>query len=92
MIPYKCNRTKKMVAEWHGHIAPDLLGEEANLLGRYYNMALLVPESNNHGISTIDRLRQLHYPKLFRRRTVNRTINKATEEYGFNTNTPSILV
>ena len=81
-----CNRTKKMVAEWHGHIAPDLLGEEANLLGRYYNMALLVPESNNHGISTIDRLRQLHYPKLFRRRTVNRAINKVTEEYGFNTN------
>lgn len=81
-----CNRTKKMVAEWHGHIAPDLLGEEANLLGRYYNMALLVPESNNHGISTIDRLRQLHYPKLFRRRTVNRAVNKVTEEYGFNTN------
>lgn len=81
-----CNRTKKLVAEWHGHIAPDLLGEEANLLGRYYNMALLVPESNNHGISTIDRLRQLHYPKLFRRRTVNRAVNKVTEEYGFNTN------
>lgn len=80
------NRTKEQVAEWHGHIAPDLLGEEANLVGRYYNMALLVPEANNHGISTIDRLRLLHYPRIFRRRTMNKALNKVTEEYGFNTN------
>ncbi|MEG1998062.1 MAG: hypothetical protein RR051_06430, partial [Clostridiales bacterium] len=80
------NRTLQQVAEWHGHIAPDLLGEEANLLGRYYNLALIVPEANNHGISTIDTLRRLHYPRLFRRRTVNKASNKVTDEYGFNTN------
>ena len=33
------------VAEWHGHIDPDLFGDELVKLARYYNNALLVPEA-----------------------------------------------
>lgn len=33
------------VAEWHGHIAPDLFADELIKLGRYYNNAVLVPEA-----------------------------------------------
>lgn len=79
------HKTSKQVAEWHGHIAPDLLGVEADLLGRFYNLALIVPEANNHGISTIDELRRRHYPRLYRRRTVNKVTNRTVEEYGFMT-------
>lgn len=37
--------TGEQVAEWHGHIAPDLFGEELYLLSRYYNHAIVADES-----------------------------------------------
>ena len=32
------------VAEWHGHIAPDLLGDELALMSAWYNQAVVAPE------------------------------------------------
>lgn len=33
------------VAEWHGHIAPDLFGDELALISAWYNQAVIAPES-----------------------------------------------
>lgn len=33
------------VAEWHGHTAPDLFGEELALLSAWYNQAVTIPEA-----------------------------------------------
>lgn len=83
-------KSMEQAAEWHGHIAPDLLGEEANLLGRYYNLAWLIPEANNHGISTIDTLRRLHYPRLYRRRSAPDKLRQRSQpQYGFWTSAQS---
>lgn len=79
----------EQVAEWHGHIDPDLLGDEAALLGRFYNLAWLIPEANSMGAATVQRLRNLHYPRLYRRMTINKVTNKRTVDYGFNTNSRS---
>lgn len=35
----------EQVAEWHGHIAPDLLAEILELLSGWYNQAVVIPES-----------------------------------------------
>lgn len=35
----------EQVAEWHGHIAPDLLAESLELLAGWYNQAIIIPES-----------------------------------------------
>ncbi len=75
----------EQVAEWHGHIDPDLLGEEACLLGRYYNRALLIPEINNHGIATVQAIRRLNYGLLWKRRTIAKDNNYSLGEYGFRT-------
>lgn len=56
-----------LVAVWHGHIEPDLLGEQAALLGRYYQRALIVPEANNHGVAVISALKRAHYGHIYRR-------------------------
>jgi hypothetical protein len=37
--------TGTQVAEWHGHLAPDLFGEEMTLLSAWYNQAVLIPEA-----------------------------------------------
>lgn len=33
------------VAEWHGHLAPDLFGDELSLLSAWYNQAVIAPEA-----------------------------------------------
>ncbi|MDO4581935.1 MAG: hypothetical protein Q4B96_05075 [Bacillota bacterium] len=75
--------SRRIVAEWHGHIDPDLLGGEAVMLARWYNGALLVPEANNHGVAVINAIKRAHYPRLYRRRSIDRVTDVLTQEYGF---------
>ncbi|KJU83781.1 bacteriophage terminase large subunit [Candidatus Magnetobacterium bavaricum] len=53
------------MAEWHGLIEPDLFGVLLAHLGKYYNMAWLVPERNNHGLTTITKIVELSYPRIY---------------------------
>jgi biotin carboxyl carrier protein len=54
------------VAELHGRIAPDRFAQQLNLLGRWYNRAMLAVERNNHGHSTLNTLRNVcRYPRLY---------------------------
>jgi len=59
-------RSGQMVAELHGRVAPARFGHLLNALGRWYRMAEIGVERNNHGHSTLNTLRnQLHYPQLY---------------------------
>jgi len=52
------------VAEWHGHIEPAEFGTILADMGRHWNNAYMVIECNNHGISTIARLKDMErYPE-----------------------------
>ena len=73
------------VAFWQGRINPDLLGEEAVKLASYYQQAMIAPELNNQGIAVVNTIRRLHWPRLYRRRSVNRTEELLSCEYGFHT-------
>lgn len=57
----------RTVARWRGHIDPDLLGGIVNQIGRFYNNALVGVEVNNHGLTTVQRLRNDSYPNLYMR-------------------------
>lgn len=59
--------THEQVAQWYGHIAPDLFGDILTLLGVFYNFAVIVPEVNNHGLTTCTRINDNEYPNLHRR-------------------------
>lgn len=61
--------TGRTVARWRGHIDPDLLGEEAILLGEFYNYALIGCEINNHGLTTVQSMRNKFYRNLYMRET-----------------------
>lgn len=78
-------KTLEQVAQWHGHIDPDLFGVELARLARLYNRALVAPEVNNHGLTTITSLKKV-YGHIYRRRTVDKITNKAKEEHGWQTN------
>ena len=55
------------VARWRGDAEPSEFGEILEQLGRFYNDALIACEINNHGLTTVQRLRDMSYPNLYRR-------------------------
>lgn len=59
--------TMQTVARWRGHIDPDKFGEICGALGEFYNFALIGVEVNNHGLTTIQKLRDTFYTNLFKR-------------------------
>ena len=71
------------------NVDPDFFGAETlRLLGMYYNEALLVVESNNHGGTVLSQLKGL-YPNLFVRRDWSKYDVRLVQEYGFRTDTKS---
>lgn len=77
-------KTLEQVAHWHGHIDPDLYAVELERLARWYFRAFIVPEVNNHGLTTVTALKK-RYRNIYRRRTVDRITNKPRQEYGWRT-------
>ena len=86
-------RSMELVAEWHGHVDPDLFAVELFKLGCFYHGALLGVERNNHGLTTLTVLRHGHplhsevmpYPHLFFEETVDLATNRTVPRFGWTT-------
>ena len=78
-------KTGEQVAAWHGRIPPDELATEVYRIGLWYRDALCCVEANNHGLTTITCLRQLGYPNLYRKRSLNQVNNRIGQEFGWKT-------
>ena len=77
--------TGEQVAEFaNNYTPPNKLAQLAIEVGHYYNNALIVPESNNHGHAVIQVLRP-GYWNLYRRETIDRNTGEKTEIVGWNT-------
>ena len=83
-----------IVAVYRGKVEPDYFASIIAGIGWKYGYALVCPEVNNHGRTTVDHLRLLGYSRIYRRRTkLKRTIS-ALETIGWLTthgNKPDIL-
>ena len=53
------------VACWHGHIDPFDYGALLCVLAKRFNMAYVVVERNNHGLTTLRKMQDLGYANLF---------------------------
>ena len=56
--------TSEQVCEFKGKIPPDQFGILINEIGLKFNKALVCPENNTFGFSTITKLKELGYPNL----------------------------
>ena len=74
--------TGEQVAHWHGHLAPDLWGYVLEWIGKRYNQSWIVPERNNHGLTTITKLQDRRYPRLYVERIIEPP-NKPRMRYGW---------
>lgn len=70
--------THQTVARFRGDMEPADFGEYLTLLGRWYNHALIGAEINNHGLTTVQRIRDLGYDNIYRREL---GIDERYEEY-----------
>lgn len=74
------------VARWRGDVEPAEFGEVLEQLGRYYNRALVACEINNHGLTTVQRLRDMHYDNIYRRESgVDERFEEYTSKLGWKT-------
>lgn len=76
------NENENMVALWHGHIDPDLFGGQLELLGLYYNEAVVAIEENNHGLSTINSIKET-YNNLYKRTTHDKATDTERQQLGW---------
>lgn len=76
-------RTWEQVAIFRKKIDPVSFGDQMALLGRFYNWAILCPEIQGAGDSTISRLISLNYPFLFEHRKAERIPGQPETVYGW---------
>ncbi len=77
--------TAEIVAIWHGHIDGDIFGRQLDMLGRYYNDAIIGVEKNYQGLAPLMILRDLNYPRIYFREKIGLSSDKATTEMGWRT-------
>lgn len=76
--------TGDIIGVWRGKPEPDEFARVLAGLGFMHNYALLVPEVNNHGRTTVDHLKQHKYGRVYRRRTkLKRGGDSPTETIGW---------
>jgi hypothetical protein len=59
-------RNWSVVAHWHGHRNAFEFAEVLNHLGRYYDTAQISVEVNGPGLATVEKLKELGYPLLYK--------------------------
>lgn len=83
---YVGNSEFDIVANWHGHIDPDLFGKELVKLAKYYNNAYLGVENNNHGLTTLKSIEREEYWNIFLSKTYEKYGDASTKKLGWSTN------
>lgn len=84
------NSRKKQVAVWRGQVTPDHYARVLATLGEYYNMALVAPERNGHGLLVCVRLhKDYNYPNVFMDIKEGELADKESLNIGFQTNVSS---
>lgn len=73
-----------VAAHYSGKMEPDVLASYLKEWGDLFNQALIVVESNNHGLVTIKYLKDL-YKYLYSRKTYDKLSDEWSEKIGFQT-------
>lgn len=79
----------KEVAHFAAKIPPRVLAEKAYLIGSWYKFPTLVPEMNSMGLALVDKLEDLNYPRIYRRKEFDRSTKKTMQKLGWRTTSSS---
>lgn len=79
------DKNLNQVARWHGRIDPDLFGILLVALGKLYNNALLAPEINNMGYSTLSAIKNAEYWNVYERDVRDERTEEIKKKIGWRT-------
>lgn len=80
----------RQAAVFRAQVDPDYFATVLYHLGKFFNEAKIVPESNNHGILTCVRLaKDLGYPNVYQEVIYDKIMDTETVRIGFSTNVKS---
>ncbi len=77
------------VCSWHGKIDPDLFGHLLIDLAKFYNNAVLCPEVNNMGHTTVTTIRNENYSRIYRETVEDKITKEKTVKLGWRTTAKS---
>ena len=87
--------SQRQVAKIKIRCKPDVFADYLNLLGKYYNIATLGVEANNHGHAVLAVLQREHkYPNIYYKEVLDEKTKKKTRKFGWftNSNTKPLLI
>lgn len=80
----------EVVAVFHDNtIRPDQTAKNAIMIARHYNDAFIVPERNGSGLTTVLKLQEYGYNRVYRDRSVDKISNEVRDKLGWQTTKPS---
>lgn len=86
-------KTGYQVCELTAQLVPEELASEAFKVLKYYNMAWVCPEINNHGLTFVTSLVNKGYSRIYKRTVLDELSRKNTQKLGwYNTNARKIDV
>jgi len=74
----------RLDAVYHGHVEPDVLADYMHRLAVYYGLPMLVPEGNNHGLTTISHLKRVYYD-IYRTQVYDKRSDQTRQKLGWYT-------
>lgn len=81
---------RRICAVWRGQVVSDYFAKVLEKMGYRYNVALLIPEANDHGVLTCYVLQKnLNYPAIFKTVRYDETTDRETVVVGFSTTSKS---
>jgi hypothetical protein len=81
---------KRQVGVWRGQASPDHFARVLNELGLYYNIAMVCPARDAHGLLVCVRLwKDMNYPNMFTDLKEGEIADRETLNIGFQTNVAS---
>ncbi len=72
-------------AHWSAKVSPRVTAEKAYLFADWYGNPLIVPEMNSMGLALVDKLEELGYGNLYRRKEYDKVLRKQLKKLGWRT-------
>lgn len=76
-------------AAWYGRVDPDLFGSICCKVGEFYNHAMIVPEINNMGHTTLNKIKSLGYSNVYTRQVREELSDEFVQKIGWRTDRKS---
>lgn len=86
IIGFDCSDGRQYSEYESDRCPPDVLGQSMVGEGEASGYCLLMPERNSIGVATVQKIKDLEYPNIYREKTIDKITTKPVQKFGWHTN------